>query len=147
MIQYHKQTISELENRMASAQELSGTPVESQPKKEESRKTLLVNQGKGLVPLEVAQVAYIYTSQEMVLVKTLEGNVFTLDASLEQLEEQLSPYTFFRISRQFIVQKKAVKKVESESSGRLLLHLQPQPAGEVTVSRRRAPEFRQWLDT
>jgi hypothetical protein len=147
MIHYHNLTVSELENKIACAQELSGTLVENQDKKEEFRKTLLVNQGKGLVPLEVAHVAYIYTSQEMVLVKTLEGNLFTLDASLEQLEEQLSPYAFFRISRQFIVQKKAVKKVESESSGRLLLYLQPTSASEITVSRRRTAEFRQWLDT
>jgi hypothetical protein len=147
MIAYHRQMVEDLKGKLIHLQERALAPRHAEPEEaSDFRKTLLVNQGKGLVPVSVEQVAYIFIINEMTLVKTLEGQSLTLDASLEQLEEQLSPQHFFRISRQFIVQKKAVKKVENESSGRLLLHLQPLISEPVIVSRRRATDFRQWLD-
>jgi hypothetical protein len=147
MISYHRQLVGELQGKLAHLQQTAFSLQNSATEEVSTfRKTLLVNQGKGQAPVATEEVAYICIINEMTLLKTLQGQSYTIDASLEQLEGQLSPYTFFRISRQFIVQKKAVKKVESESSGRLVLHLHPRPDTEITVSRRRAADFRQWLD-
>jgi hypothetical protein len=55
-------------------------------------------------------------------------------------------HEFFRISRQYIVQRRAIRKVESETSGRWLLHLQPENTSVVIVSKRRVPDFRLWME-
>jgi hypothetical protein len=147
MINYHKHTIENLQQKLAYLQQQPGLQVEYVKEKEDNyKRTLVVNQGKGFVPLSTEQVAYIFIANELSLVKTMDSKTYSIDGSLEQLIGQLSPQDFFRISRQFIVQRKAIKKVESETSGRLLLHLLPEHTSEVTVSRRRAPDFRLWME-
>jgi hypothetical protein len=146
MIHYHKKTVSILYEQITVLARPVSIEPEANRMEDLYRRTLLVNQGKGIVPLPTEQVAYIFTANEVSIVRTLEGKLFTVDGTLEQLTEQLSPQDFFRISRQFIVQKRAIKKVESETSGRLLLHLQPEHTCEVTVSKRRSPDFRQWME-
>jgi DNA-binding LytR/AlgR family response regulator len=147
MIHYHKKSVSVLNEQIANlTTSVSNEPSIVNGTGELYKRTLLVNQGKGFVPLSTEQVAYIFIAGEVSFVKTMDGKTYSIDGTLEQLIEQLSPQDFFRISRQFIVQRKAIKKVESETSGRLLLHLQPEHTSEVTVSRRRAPDFRLWME-
>ncbi len=145
MIRYHKQSVATL-NREIERLEMQALDTKEAESEDAFKQTLLVNQGRGLVPLATAQIACIFTANEASFARTLEGKAFTVDGTLEQLEEQLSPREFFRISRQFIVQRGAIRRVEGESSGRLLLHLPPGNPATVTVSRRRAQLFRQWME-
>ena len=148
MLEYHRCTVRRVRQRIAEAAVLMPVHAEAPPSdpKRDFRKTLLVNQGKGIVPLATEQVAYIFISNEVSIVKTAEGLSFTIDATLEQLTEQLDPSKFFRVSRQFIVHRPTIQRVEKEGTGRLLLYLEPAYSEEVAVSRRRASEFRQWMN-
>ncbi|WP_266367248.1 LytR/AlgR family response regulator transcription factor [Tellurirhabdus rosea] len=145
LIAHHRQTVAVLRQRIAELETL-GT---AQPATEEARplmpRTLLVNQGKGFVPVATERVAYIFVTNEMSIVKTTDNQSYTVDATLEQLTERLPASDFFRLNRQFIASRTAIQKVEHDGSGRLLLRLQPAPSEEVAVSRRRVAEFRQWL--
>lgn len=143
MLAYHRTMVAELRLRIS---ELEDAPQIVPPTSDkQGTRTLLVNQGKGYVPLMTEQIAYIFVTNETSIVKTHDGQSFTIDATLEQLRERLPATDFFRISRQFIANRSAIRKVENDGSGRALLTLQPKPTKEVIVSRRRAPEFRQWL--
>lgn len=147
LVQYHRHTTEVLQQKLAHVKQAREANAAVERKSaEEHKQTLLVKQGGGFVPLSIAQLAYVFRSAEGIVVRSLGGDSFTLDGTLEQLEEQLQPQDFFRISRQFIVQKAAVRRVEGESSGRLQLQLQPQHNSQVTVSRRRAGDFRHWME-
>jgi len=111
-----------------------------------TRKTLMVNQGKGLVPLNVHQVAYIFVSGDSCWVKTMEQNTFRIEGSLEQWSTELPPTEFFRINRQFLAHRQCIRRVQQESSGRLLLDIQPEFTEQVSVARRRVAEFKNWLE-
>lgn len=147
LLVYHRSTVSELNLRIAELEASNQqVPLPGEGRGAAIRsKTLLVNQGKGFVPLPVEQVAYIFVTSETSIVKTTDNQSFTIDATLEQLSEQLPATDFFRINRQCIAHRHAIRKAENDGSGRLLLHLSPKPAEEITVSRRRVAEFRQWL--
>lgn len=146
MEQYHRHTLDNLQQNLAIVKQAceANAPEEMQRSKGH-KQTLLVQQDGGFEPLSIGQVAYLYKSADGLVVRSLSGDTFVLDGTLELLEAQLHPQDFFRISRQFIVQKGAVKRVEGESSGRLKLQLQPRHSSPVTVSRRRAGAFRQWM--
>jgi hypothetical protein len=146
MLAYHRRTVAALHLRISELEAASQSAHLPQEPPSANPKTLLVNQGKGLVPLSAQRVAYIFVTNETSIVKTTDGQSFTIDATLEQLGERLPAADFFRISRQCIAHRQAIQKVENESSGRLLLHLLPRPAEDVAVSRRRVAEFRQWLE-
>ncbi|MDO1449058.1 LytTR family DNA-binding domain-containing protein [Rhodocytophaga aerolata] len=145
MIHYHRQCLVSLEEEIRTLEKNHAFHGEVNSPEEPKKRTLLVHQGKGLVPVATEQIAYIFLANEVSIVRTLSGQSYTVDGTLEQLTEQLSSKDFFRISRQCIVQKGAIRKVDNESSGRLLLHIQPEHTEQLTVSRRRAPEFKNWM--
>ncbi|GAB3893012.1 hypothetical protein GCM10028803_06670 [Larkinella knui] len=145
MIVYHRQTVAGFVQQLAALQAGPEVRSETIENRTPALKTLLVNQGKGFVPVSIEQVAYIFITNEISIVKTTDSQSFTVDATLEQLSERLPADAFFRTSRQFITHRRAIRKVENDGSGRLVLHLQPAHTEEVAVSRRRVAEFRQWM--
>ncbi|MBD0257031.1 MAG: LytTR family transcriptional regulator [Cytophagales bacterium] len=150
MTTYHRQTVAGLRAQLrevpALPTQLPGGALTPPAIPANGPKTLLLNQGNGLVPVRTEDVAYAFIASDRSVVKTLEGKSYTSDATLEQLAGQLPAAQFFRVSRQFIVHRRAIHRVEREGTGRFLLHLHPSHAEEVAVSRRRAAEFRQWVD-
>ncbi|MCB0639417.1 MAG: response regulator transcription factor [Lewinella sp.] len=96
--------------------------------------------------LAVGEVAYFYSDQSMVFAKRHDGRQHHLETTLDQLEEQLDPTAFFRISRKAIIGPPAIDKIETYFNGRLLLLLKPAADFQVTVSRDRVNDFKKWLD-
>jgi DNA-binding LytR/AlgR family response regulator len=96
--------------------------------------------------LPVEEVAYFYSDQSLVFGRRHDGRQHHLETTLDQLEEQLDPTSFFRISRKAIISPPAIDKIESYFNGRLLLQLKPAPGFQVTVSRDRVGDFKKWLD-
>jgi DNA-binding LytR/AlgR family response regulator len=111
-----------------------------------ARKTLMVNQGKSWVPLNVQHVAYIFVSGDSCWVKTIEQNTFRIEGSLEQWVTELPVAEFFRINRQFLAHRQSIRRVQQEGSGRLLLDIHPEFSEQVSVARRRVAEFKNWLE-
>jgi hypothetical protein len=145
MLNYHRHTVAALHLRIAELEATSQPALLLSQSSVTGPKTLLVNQGKGMVPLAAERIAYIFVTNETSIVKTTDNQSYTIDATLEQLGERLPAPDFFRINRQFLTHRQAIQKVENDGSGRWMLHLLPKPAEAIAVSRRRAAEFRQWL--
>ncbi|QIP14382.1 LytTR family transcriptional regulator [Spirosoma aureum] len=146
MVSYHRLTVAALQNRIVALEHSQTNPVEQSESRSQALKTLLVNHGKAFVPVATEQVAYVFITNEISIVKTADNKSFTVDATLEQLSERLPETSFFRLNRQFVVNRQAIRRVENDGAGRLLLHLQPTHADEVAVSRRRVAEFRRWME-
>lgn len=70
-----------------------------------------------------------------------------IDQTLDELEKELDPSQFFRINRKFIVGIDAIGEIEPYFNNRLLLKLNPAAGEEVIVSRQRAKEFKDWMDS
>jgi hypothetical protein len=109
------------------------------------RDLLIVNYGTSSVPIQTNDIGYIYKQNEVSFIKTTDGKEYTSSASLEALEELLDPESFFRLNRQMIGNIKAVKQFKSDASGKLVLELLPTFTEEVTVSKKKASEFRAWI--
>jgi len=145
--QYYTYTIEGLHNRVREL-ETSVAGVSSSAdliKPSGFRDLLIVNYGTSSVPVQTNDIAYIYKQNEVSFIKTSDGKEYTSSASLENLEELLDPETFFRINRQVISHIKAIKRFRSDSSGKLILTLEPPTTEEATVSKKKAAEFREWI--
>ena len=110
------------------------------------RERFLVKTGSSLAYLQVGEVAYFYSDQSLVFARKKDQKQHHIDASLDQLEQQLDPKQFFRISRKAIVNIEAIQKIDTYFNGRLLLHLVPACDFQSTVSRDRVGAFKAWLD-
>jgi two-component system response regulator LytT len=108
--------------------------------------SFLVHFRDKLVPLRSEDIAWFYTSREVVHAQTFDGNSYIVDFTLEQLQDQLDPKQFFRVNRQFVVQRKAILEVNFYFNGRLLIKANPEAAEKMLVSKARAPEFKAWMN-
>ena len=109
------------------------------------KERFLVKQGQRLLSIPVNQVAYFFSQDRFIFLKTFDNQKFLLEYRIEQLEKLLSPAIFFRINRSYIISLPTVKEIHSYFGNRLKLYLLPAPDKEIIVSRKRIHEFKEWL--
>lgn len=111
------------------------------------KQSFLVHFREKLLPLEAAQVAWCYTNNEVVQACTFGHQQYTIDFTLEQLQQQLDPQMFFRANRQFIIHRKAIQEVNFFFNGRLLVKVLPEGPEKILISKARVPAFKAWMNT
>jgi two-component system response regulator LytT len=111
------------------------------------KQSFLVHFREKLLPLETAQIAWCYTNNEIVRACTLDNKQYTIDFTLEQLQQQLDPQSFFRANRQFIIQRRAIQEVNFFFNSRLLVKVLPDPPEKILISKARVPAFKAWMNT
>jgi len=116
-----------------------------QNKQQHYKSRFLVKVGSVLHPVSVNKISIFFIENQLTKLKTLKGNVYSLDQSLDEIEQALNPEGFFRISRQMIVAANAISKIEAYFSGRLILTLDPSHP-DVIVSKRKAAAFKLWME-
>jgi len=111
------------------------------------KKTLLVSFKDKLIPLATKDIACFYTEYKIVKAVTFNYTIYIIDETLENLSRQLSPNNFFRINRQYIISRDAIKDASIWFSGRLVLNLKIPTSERIFVSRSNSNEFKQWLSS
>lgn len=109
------------------------------------KERFLVKQGQRLLSIPINQVAYFFSQERFIFLKTFDNQKFLLEYRIEQLEDLLSPAIFFRINRSCIISLPTVKEIHSYFGNRLKLYLSPSPDKEIIVSRKRVNDFKAWL--
>jgi DNA-binding LytR/AlgR family response regulator len=92
----------------------------------------------------VVNIGLLQLKNQVVQLHTLEGGQFTVFKSLEELENKLAP-EFFRINRQFIVNRKAIKDVSRHFGRKLLINLTLPCSEQLLISKEKTPRFMEWL--
>lgn len=109
------------------------------------KERFLVKQGQRLLSIPVSQIAYFFSQERFIFFKTFDQQKFLLEYRIEQLENILSPDSFFRVNRSYIVSLPSVKEIHAYFGNRLKLYLHPAADKEVIVSRKRVSDFKEWL--
>ena len=109
------------------------------------RRRFLVRHLSQWVPVEVSEISYFNSEAGVSLFRTRTNQKFTLDYTLDELEEMLDPAQFFRANRQYIVSVGSVQQIHPYFNNKLKLTLKPTTEDEVLVSRERATDFKKWM--
>jgi two-component system LytT family response regulator len=110
------------------------------------KRTILIPYKDNLIPLEVSRIAYVHLQNGIINVITHDSFKYKLDQSLDIIEEQLNPEDFFRINRQCVMSRKAIKEISYYFSGRFKLQVYPASSDDITVSKSRVAAFRKWME-
>ena len=110
------------------------------------KKRFTIRIGQHLKVVDVEEVECFYSDQKATYMYTRDRKNYLLELSLEQLEEQLDPMKFFRVSRKFIVNMDAIEDIISYTNSRLQLKLQHFKEMEIIVSREKVKRFKHWLE-
>ena len=118
---------------------------EQEPQKE-YKERYIIKINDRIVPLNVSDIAYVYSEDKNNYLVTTDGQKYIIDSSLDVMNEELDPKNFFRISRSCIVSINSIKSIVKQPGGRLRINAYPAPPYEMTVSRSRVEDFLLWLE-
>lgn len=112
----------------------------------EYKERYIVRFNDRIVPLEIKNIAYIYSEEKNNYLMTFDGHQYVLDSSLDLVMDELNPELFFRISRSCIIAMTAITSIIKQAGGRLRIVSIPESDMEMTVSRSRVEDFLKWIE-
>ncbi|KAB1069089.1 response regulator transcription factor [Tamlana haliotis] len=110
------------------------------------KKRFSVKVGQHLKLISIEDIECVYSENKGTYIHTSEGRNYLLDATLDFLENELEPETFFRINRKFYVNINAIKDMVSYTNSRLQIKLNTFNEQDVIVARERVKDFKLWLE-
>ncbi|MCH7524486.1 MAG: response regulator transcription factor [Bacteroidetes bacterium] len=110
------------------------------------KKRFSIKVGQHLKLIYIDDIECFYSENKGTYLYTTEGRNYLLDTTLEQLENELEPQTFFRINRKFFVNINAIKDMISYTNSRLQIKLNSYNEQEIIVARERVKDFKSWLE-
>jgi len=115
------------------------------PAEKTYKKRFTIKMGQHLKMVNIDDAECFYSENKGTYIRTVDGRDYLLETTLEQLENELDPKQFFRVSRKFIVSINAIKDIVMYTNSRLKVILPTYKGDEVIVSRERVNDFREWL--
>lgn len=101
--------------------------------------------GQQLKIIATQETECFFSENKGTYIHTTENRNYLIDSTLEQLESELNPKEFFRVSRKFIISLKAIKEIQVYSNSRLKIILNTYKEDEIIVSRERVSDFKNWI--
>ena len=112
----------------------------------EYRKRFLVKRGIDWVAVKTEEIAYCYAAHKLSFIVDHKAQQFIMDKALTDLENELDPALFFRISRKWLVNIDHIRRIKTYAKSKLLLELSPAAPEEVIVSQETVAAFKKWID-
>lgn len=103
---------------------------------------ILVKIGYNLKIVQTHEVSCFFSENKIVYLQTQE-RTYPSDFTLDELESVLDEKKFFRVNRQFIISSDHIRNIHT--SPYYKVDLEFQPTEEITVSRDRVKDFKEWL--
>lgn len=139
------QNISNSDNKLSldfdDIKKLLVNPLERDYKKRFTAKV-----GQHIKIINAEEIECFYSENKGTYAATSDGRNYLLDTTLEQLEPELQPETFFRVSRKYYVNVNHIKDIISYTNSRLKIILNRFNEQEIIVSRERVRDFKLWLE-
>jgi len=106
--------------------------------------SVLVYHRDKIVPIGLDEVAIFYIDQDLVHLHCFNGKTHIVNQTMDELE-QLSKGVFFRVNRQYLVNRRAVIDAHHYQHRKYVVNLSVHFRETLIVSKNRASDFLQWL--
>ncbi|HWB93080.1 MAG TPA: LytTR family DNA-binding domain-containing protein [Puia sp.] len=108
------------------------------------KRSILVYHKEKIVPVNVADIALCYLRDDAVLLLTFAKQQYSVNKRLEEIEQIVGP-GFYRVNRQALVNREAVRDVSQDMVRRLDVNLLVPFDEKITVARAKVTHFLEWL--
>lgn len=110
------------------------------------RRSFLIQKGDTFHPIPVGDFAFFFIENGVVRGTTHAGTTHFFTEKLEDLESDLNPDLFFRVNRQYLIQRSAIQSVSIYFNRRLTVAIHPPTPNQIVVSKANASKLKDWLD-
>ena len=108
------------------------------------QQSVLVYYKDKIVPVNAGDIALFYLHNDLTRLLTFDKRQYVVSRPLEELEKTVAG-RFYRVNRQFLVNRQAIKDVSQYFGRKLLLNLSVPFDEKVTVGRLKTNDFLEWL--
>jgi DNA-binding LytR/AlgR family response regulator len=106
--------------------------------------SLLIHYKDTIFPVKMEEIALFHLENDIVSLLTFDKTTHYPGKSLEELEDIVGD-DFFRVNRQYLVNRKAILNASSLFSRKLSLSVSVPIKESITISKEKAPLFLKWL--
>lgn len=111
----------------------------------EYRKRFLVSGGIRYYKLDTGDIACFVSESRITTAITWSGEKHVIDFSLDRLEEELDPDSYFRADRRTIIHIDLISRFEDYFGNKLIVRLKSPVNDKITISRLKASAFKIWV--
>lgn len=108
------------------------------------KSAILVYQNERIIPLPVANIAVCFIQNKTTMLLCFDHQVYMVGQPLDELENICSEQ-FYRASRQYLVNRAAIREVAHYYARKLILKLTVDFKDNIIISKERYTSFLQWL--
>lgn len=107
---------------------------------------LVPTKGDKLIPVSTDMISFFYINDCNVRM-VLNNNVrYSMQTTLDEIQEEIDPALFFRVNRQYLISKASIKDIDLWFNNRLSVNLiNKQDADKIIVSKAKVQDFKEWL--
>ncbi len=139
-----KQTLQRIRNRIREGGVAESAPNAGQSSNKVAK--LLVDDGERLIVVDPETILYAVREERVIQIHT-KDHTYTSKMTLQQLEEKLNSYSFYRTHRSFLVNMNVVLELIPWFNGTYNLILKDGKRTQIPVSRSSAKELLQRLQS
>ncbi|QED37504.1 response regulator transcription factor [Antarcticibacterium arcticum] len=115
------------------------------PMERDYKKRFTVKVGQHLKMINIEEICCFYSENKGTYILTSEGRNYLMETTMDQLEDELPPDTFFRVNRKFYININSIRDIIAYSNSRLKIKLHHTTDEEIIVARERVKDFKAWL--
>lgn len=115
-------------------------------RRQPSEASVLVYYKEKILPVNFSDIALFYIDKDIMHLVTFSLKAYSITKTMEEIEK-IAGNNFFRVNRQYLIQRKAIKEASQYFHRKLLINLNIQyaPKEPITVSKLRVADFLNWL--
>lgn len=114
--------------------------------KKEPKNRFMVKIGDNIISIKTEEIIHFIAEDGVVLLVINTHKRYTIDYTLDQLENMIDSNLFFRINRKVIISMSSIEKVGIYFNSRLKINSTQLDDDSCIVSRDRVNDFKKWLD-
>lgn len=108
--------------------------------------SFLVFKNNRYTVIPIQKIAYFFIKNELPALFTFTGETFFINQSLDAIASQLPSGSFYRITRQYLINFEAIGEIEQWFSRKLFIHLKVPVADKIIINKNNTTAFLQWMD-
>lgn len=105
---------------------------------------ILIFQGEKIIPINISDIALIQLEAGIPYLHTFDAKKYVTEHTLDTLENDLGS-SFYRVNRQFLINRKAIHHVSKYFARKLLIESIVKVEEQIIVSKAKSSDFLNWL--
>jgi DNA-binding LytR/AlgR family response regulator len=114
--------------------------------KKEYQKSLIVHVGDKMIPISIDSIMLFHLENESIRIYCSDKKKYFIFKKMDEIQSVLDENLFFRINRQMIINRNAVKEIEPYFNRKVIIHTIIPISDKAIVSRLKVTPFLNWLE-